>query len=224
MSAVAVGLAVEWYSADPAIEDLCMKNLPDPRQAPMVGFLTPEGTWVDGFSGSIDTPAFLKVLERVEQSPLLNAAPAVRKQLEKHAAGVGPACDKGDWQPVLIAAREAKKSYGRCPERDAINAAEKKAREWAATELDAVVQEAKAGGDIAALRKRLGVVKQKFAGEPEAADVDTGLKALTKLTLVRDVEAGGNPARDLRERHRAPFNGTRWTALFDKPTPAGGQK
>jgi hypothetical protein len=57
MSAVAVGLAVEWYSADPAIEELCAKNLPDPRQAPMVGFLTPEGSWVDGFSGWIETPS-----------------------------------------------------------------------------------------------------------------------------------------------------------------------
>ena len=70
------------------------------------------------------------------------------------------------WQPVLIAAREERKSVGRCPERDVIRAAEKKAREWAAAELDGVVQQAKAGGDIVAMRKRLGVVKQKFAGEP----------------------------------------------------------
>ncbi|HEX6811030.1 MAG TPA: hypothetical protein VF384_05335 [Planctomycetota bacterium] len=224
MSALAVGLAVEWYSADPAIEALCTKNLPEPRQAPMVGFLTPEGSWIDGYSGWKDTPDFLPVLERVEQSPLRNAAPAVRKQLEKHAAAVGPAADKGDWQPVLIAAREAKKSSGRCPERDAIQAAEKKAREWVAAELDAVVQQAKVGGDNVALRKKLGVVKQKFAGEPEAADVETGLKALTKLNLVREVEAGGNPARDLRERHAAPFKGTRWAAMFDKPATAGGEK
>lgn len=223
LSAIAVGLAVDWYTADPAIEELCAKSLPDPRQAPMVGFLTCDGNWVDGYSGWLDTPDFLKVLVRVEQSPLLNARPEVRKQLEKHAAAVGAAAEKGDWQPVLIAAREEKKSTGRCPERDAIRAAEKKAREWAAAELDGVVQQAKAGGDIVALRKKLGVVKQKFAGEPEAADVETGLKALQKLALVREVEAGGNPAKDLRERNAAPFKGTRWTAMFEKP-PAGAPK
>ncbi len=224
MSALVVGLAVDWYTADPTIEQLCAKNLPDPRQAPMVGFLTSDGAWVDGYSGWIEEADFVKVLTRVEKSPLLLATAAVRKQLEKHAAAVGPAADKGDWQTVLIAAREANKSTGRCPERDAIKAAEKKAREWAAAELDAVVQQAKAGGDMAALRKKLGVVKQKFAGEPEAADVDTGMKALQKLTLVREVEATGNPARDLRERHGAPFKDTRWIALFDKPAPAADKK
>ena len=224
MSALAVGLAVDWYAADPAIEELCAKNLPDPRNAPMVGFLTADGVWVDGYSGWIEEVDFLKVLERVEKSPLLLAKPAVRKQLEKHAAAAGPAADKGDWQVVLTAAREARKSTGRCPERDTIVAAETKARAWAAGELDGVVQLAKTSTDLAALRKKLGVVKQKFTGEPEAADADTGMKALQKLALVREVEAAGNPARDLRERHAAPFKDTRWVALFDKPATASEQK
>lgn len=223
LSALVVGLAVDWYTADPAIEELCTKNLRDPINAPMVAFLRADGTWVDGFSGWIETPDFLKVLERVEKSPLLEATAAVRKQLDKPAAAVRLATDKGDWQTVLIAAREEKKSIGRCPERDAIRAAEKKARDWAAGELDGVVQQAKAGGDLAALHKKLGVVKQKFAGEPEAADVDIGTKALQKLALMREVEAAGNPARDLRERNAAPFKGTRWVALFDKPAPADKQ-
>ena len=76
---------------------------------------------------------------------------------------------------------------------------------------------AKTSTDPAGLRKRLGVVEQKFASEPEAADVDAGMKALQKLVFVREGEATGNPARDLRERHAAPFKDTRWVALFEKP-------
>lgn len=217
MSALAVGLSIDWYADDQSLPELCVKNLPEPRNAPMVGFLTAEGAWIDGFSGWIEDADFLKVLERVEKSPLRLATPAVRKQLEKPAAAVGPAAEKGDWRVVLTAAREAQKSTGACPERDAIAAAEKNARAWAEGELNDVVKLAKTSTDFAGLRKRLGVVKQKFSGEPEAADVDTGMKALQKLVLVREVEATGNPARDLRERHAAPFKDTRWVALFEKP-------
>jgi len=224
ISALTVGVAIDWYSAGPEIEELFAKNLPDPRNAPMVGFLTADGAWVDGFSGWITETDFVKVLERVEQSPLLLATPAVRKRLEKHAATVGPAAEQGNWRVVLAAAREAGKSTGRCPERDAIAAAEKQARTWAAGELDGVVQEAKTGGDLVPLRKRLRVVKDKFAGEPEAADVDTGMAALKKLALVREVEAAGNPARDLRERHAEPFKDTRWVALFDRLPAASEPK
>ena len=212
-----VGLAIDWYDGDRAVYELCVKNLPAPQQAPMVGFLTADGEWVDGFSGWIEPADFVKVLDRVEKSPLLLAKPAVRKQLEKHAATAGPAADKSDWPVVLTAAREARKSTGRCPERDAITTAEIKARAWAAAEIESVVQAAKSSTDLAPLRKKLSAVKQKFPGEPEATDADTGLKALQKLGLVREVEAGGNPARDLRERHAAPFKDTRWVALFEKP-------
>ena len=182
----------------------------------MVAVLTAAGEWVDGFSGWIEQADFVKVLDRVEKSPLLQAKPAVRKQLEKPAAAVGAAADKADWPVVLAAAREARKTNGRCPERDAIIAAEIKARAWAAAEIDSVVQAAKSSADFAPLRKKLAFVKQKFTGEPEATDADTGLKALTKLALVREVEATGNPAKDLRERHAAPFKDTRWVALFEK--------
>ena len=224
IAVLCVGFAVDCYAADATIAELCDKNLPEPRNAPMVGFLTLDGAWIDGFSGSIETAEFLQVLERVEKSPLLAASPAVQKQLEKLAATIGPAADKGDWPAVFTAARAANKSTGRCPERDAIQAAEQKARAWAATELDGVVHQAKAGGDLAALRKHLGVIKQKCVGEPEAVDAETGLKALQKLALVREVEAGGNPARDLRERHAAPFKASRWTAVFDKPVPPTDKK
>ena len=223
LGGMAVGLASDCDKPDETVRNVLREKLPGASTLPFVGFLTADGLWIDGFSGYKDEAEVAAVLARVEKSPLLDAAPAVRKALEKHAAAVGPAADKGDWQPVLVAAREAKKSTGRCPERDAIAAAEKKAREWAAAELDAVVQQAKSGGDLAAARKKLGVVRQKFAGEPEAADVDTGMNAMQKLQLVREVEATGNPARDLRERNAAPFKDTRWTAIFDKPaSDAGG--
>jgi hypothetical protein len=218
MSALAVGLAVDWYTADAAIVELCDKNLPDPKAAPMVAFLSADGAWVDGYSGWIEPVDFLKVVARAEASPLLHAKPEVRKALEKPAASATAAAAKADWKTVLTAAREAKKSMGRCPERTAIANAEKQARNWAAGELDAIAQAAATGGDLAALRKRLTAVKAPFAGEPEAADVDTGLKALQRLAFVREVEAGGNPARDLRPRSAEPFQGTRWTAVFDKPT------
>jgi hypothetical protein len=223
LSALVVGLAIDWYSLDPALEELFLKNLPEPS-APMVGFLTAEGVWVDGFSGRTKPLNFLEVVERVEKSPLLQATPAVRKALEKHAAAVGPAAEKGNWPVVLVAAREARKSIGRCPERAAIRAAEQQAREWGGSELAAIVKEAKAGGDISALRKRLTVVRQKFPGEPEAEDADQGLKALQKLALVRDVEAAGNPARDLRVRHAAPFAKSRWVEVFEKGGASGDEK
>ena len=224
IQALAVGLAADCDAAEQEVEALMRANLPDASSLPFVALLTPDGRWIDGYSGWKEEPAFLQLLAKAEKSPLLEATAAVRKQLEKHAGTVGAAAEKGDWQAVLVAAREERKSVGRCPERDVIKGAEKKAREWAAAELDGVVQQAKAGGDIVALRKRLGVVKQKFAGEPEAADVETGLKAMQKLGLVREVEAGGNPAKDLRERNSAPFKGTRWIAMFDKPAPAEAGK
>lgn len=224
LAALTVGLAVDCDAPEDPLGDLLREKLPGATMLPFIGFFTCDGQWIDGFSGYKDEAAVIEVLSRVERSTLLDAVPAVRKQLEKAAAAVGPAADKGDWAAVLVAAREARKSWGRCSERTAITTAEKQARAWAAYELDAAVQEAKAGGDLPALRKRLAVVKQKFAGEPEAVDADTGLKALQKLALVREVETTGNAARDLRERHAAPFKDTRWTAVFEKPAPATDKK
>jgi hypothetical protein len=217
MTALAVGLAVDWYEADPAILELCTKNLPEPLNAPMVAFVTCDGTFVDGFSGWIESPDFVKVLARVEQSPLLDAAPAVRKQLEKPAAAASAAAAKGDWKVVLAAARDARKTTGRCAERKAIGDAEQQARAWAEAQLAGAAKDAAGGGDLAPLRKQLASVKQQFVGEPEAADAETGTKALQRLQVVREVEAAPNPARDLRERSAAPFQGTRWAAIFAKP-------
>jgi hypothetical protein len=221
---LAVGLAADCDAAEEAVEQMFRTNLPDASTLPFVALLTPDGRWIEGASGAQDSTALSLMLGRAEQSPLLDAAAAVRKQLEKPAAAATAAAAKGDWNPVLAAAREARKSTGRCPERTAIADAEKQARTWAEAQLAAAVASAAAGGDLAPLRKQLAAVKQHFAGEPEAADAENGAKALQRLQTVREVEAGGNPARDLRERSAAPWKGTRWEAVFAKPPVAPSPK
>jgi len=220
----AVGLAADCDNPEESIAAILTAGLPDASMLPFVAFLTPAGEWICGASGRQDEKALLALFDQASKSPLLLATPAVRKALEKHAASAAAAAAKADWKTVLTAAREAKKSTGRCPERTTIAAAEKQARNWAAGELDTIARAAAAGDDLAALGKRLAAVKAPFAGEPEAADADAGLKALQKLAFVREVEAGGNPAKDLRPRSAEPFKGTRWAALFDKPTTAPSGK
>ena len=225
LSAIAIGLAADCDAPDGGIDELMHQGLPGATGLPFVAILTPDGQWIDGFSGYRDAKELASFLDRAAKSPLLEAPAAVRKQLEKLATAATAAAARADWKPVLAAAREADKSHGRCPERTAIKAAEQKAREWLAAQYDAVFQAAATGADLAPARQRLADVKRHFAGEPEALDADTGTKALQRLKYVREIEANPNPARDLRERSAAMFPGTRWTALFEKPTaPAGGQE
>ena len=222
LAALAVGLSQDWENPETAIADLFAKHLPDAKSYPLVAFLTVEGKWIEGYSGWLEEPDVLKILTRVESSPLLQAEPAVIKLLAKHAVAATGAAAKGDWKVVLAAAREAAKSSGRCAERTAIRTAEKQARAWANEQLDACVQGASSGADLVPIRKQLVAVKTHFVGEPEGADAETGIKAMQRLTTVREVEANPNPARDLRERSAKPFQGTRWVAIFTKPTqPAG---
>lgn len=224
IAALALGLAVDCDGPPSDVDEILRANLPDASALPFVAFLTPDGQWVDGASGFQDNAAMLALIERAAKSPLLEAKPAVRKQLEKPAATAMAAVAKSDWKTVLVAAREAGKSTGRCPERASIRAAEQQARAWAAAQLDTAAQEAAAGGDLVAVRKRLAAVKQHFTGEPEGADAETGSKAVQRLQTVREVEANPNPARDLRERSAAPYKGTRWAAIFAKPSDKPGEK
>lgn len=214
IGALAIGLAADCDNAEAAVEDLIRNGLPDASTLPFVALLTPTGEWICGASGYQDSGQVMALLATAEKSPLLEATPAVRKALEKPAAAATAALAKSDWKAVLAAAREAAKSTGRCPERTVLADAESKAREWAATELDAIVQAAAAGGELPPLRKRVALVKQHFGSEPEGVDADTGAKALQRLQVVREVEAAPNPAKDLRPRSAEPFKGTRWTALF----------
>jgi len=223
LSALVVGLAQDWEKPEAAIEELFAKNLPDAKSYPLVAFITVDGKWIEGYSGWLAEPDVLKMLARVEASPLLQAEPAVQKLLAKLAVAATAAVSKEDWKAVLASAREAAKSTGRCADRTAIRAAEKQARAWANGQLEASVQSASSGGDLAPIRRQLAAIKTHFVGEPEGADAETGIKAVQRLTTVREVEANPNPARDLRERSAAPYAGTRWAAIFVKPTQSAGK-
>ncbi len=223
LSGIAIGLAADCDAPQGPLHELFEAKLPEATMLPFVAFLTPDGQWIDGFSGYQEADQFLKVLTLAEASPLLNAKPSVRQQLEKLAASANLAADKSDWKPVLAAAREANKSSGRCPERTAIQAAEQKARAWAAAQFAAIEQDAVGGADLAPSRKRLAAVKLQFVGEPEAADAENGSKAILRLTQIRDVETLPNPAKNIREKAAETWKGTRWAAIFAKPAAAPGK-
>src|SRR5262245_17769884 len=191
-------------------------HLPGAQTLPFAGFVTPDGKWVAGWSGYKDAAALAAVLASVEASPLLVATAPVREQLAKLAATATAAADRGDWKAVLRAWREGDATSGRCAERDALAAAEKRARDWLATQFADVIRDCTSGADLTAARKKLADVRTQYAGEPEAAEADNGQKALLRLQQIRAAEARPNPARDLREKAALPFKGTRWTAVFDK--------
>jgi hypothetical protein len=221
MGGLAIGLASDCDHPEEAVARIMQDHLAGGTSLPFAGFLAPDGKWVDGFSGYKDAKAFAEVLASVEKSPVLQAAPAVRKQLEKGAAAVTAAAERSDWKTVLGEVKKASKSSGRCPERDALKAAEKKARDWVAAELDAAVQEGGAGADLAKARKHLSDVKAQFAGEPEFADAEAGSKAMNQLQLIREAEARSGPMPVAREKAAATFKGSRWAAIFTPPAAAG---
>ena len=84
LQTLAIGLAADCDAAEPAVEELMTANLSGASSLPFVALLTPDGRWIDGHAGSLDAPELLQMLAKAEKSPLLDAAPAVRKQLEKH--------------------------------------------------------------------------------------------------------------------------------------------
>jgi hypothetical protein len=221
LSALAIGLASDCDAPEGSVEEIMRAKLPGATGLPFVAFLTPDGVWVDGYSGYKDAPALLEVINTVEKSPLLDATPAVARRLEKVAKAATDAAEKGNWKAVLAAAREAGKSTGRCPERTAIKAAERQAREWAAEQFETAVQTARSGGDLAPVRKSIADVRRHFADEPEGEEAETGRKAVLRLTQIRDAEGRPNPKRDLRETAAETFAGSRWATIFDRPPAAG---
>jgi hypothetical protein len=223
---LAVGLAADCDSPERDVEKIMRENLAGAQRLPFVGLLTHDGKWVGGFAGYKDTPAFLQVLKAAEESPYLQASKAVRKKLAGLAASAQKAADKGDWKSVMRAAQAAAKTTGRCPERVTLAGIVTKARDWAAGQLDAAVRLARAGGDLAEPRKILGEVRKSFAGEPEFADADLGLKALKKLSqIVRLVQSGASPPAGIREKAARTYKGTRWESVFkpaEEPEEKGG--
>src|SRR5262245_35254171 len=95
-------------------------NLKGAGTLPFAGFISHDGKWVDGFSGFKDTAEFVKVLDAVDKSPILNATDAVKKKLAVLAASAEKAAAKSDWKTVMKAWQDASKTTGRCPERKAL--------------------------------------------------------------------------------------------------------
>ena len=220
IAAAAIGRGTDCDAPEDSVEDLMRSHLTDARTLPFVGLLTPDGEWIDGWSGHKDAAGVLAVLTKAQQSPLLAATPAVQKRLDKLAKDATTAAQKGAWKAVLVAARDAGKSIGRCEQRDTIRAAEQQARAWAAEQLATAVQEARSGGDLTPVRKRIAEVRRHFGDEPEGLDAEQGRKAVLRLTQIRDAETQPNPKKDLREKAAETFAGSRWPAIFERPAPA----
>lgn len=211
---VAVGLSADCDHPERGVEKIMREHLAGASRLPFVGFITHKGEWVGGYAGFKDTRAFLRVLKAAEETPHLQASKAVRKKLAGLVATASKAAAKGDWKSVMRAAQAAAKTTGRCPERETLAGFVQKARAWAVEQFDTAVRLARAGGDLKEPRKVLGAVKRAFPGQPEAADADLGLKALTRLAQIVRVEAGASPPEGLREKAARKYEDTRWEAIF----------
>jgi hypothetical protein len=212
---LAVGLAADCDSPERDVEKIMREKLPGASRLPFVGFITPKGEWVAGYSGFKDARAFLRVLKDVEEAPQLQASKAVRKKLAGLVQTANKGAAKGDWKAVMRAAQTAAKTTGRCPERETLAGLVQKARAWAQEQLDAAVRLARAGGDLKEPRKVISAVKKAFPGEPEAADADTGLKALRRLSQIVSIESRASPPAGLREKAAKKYEGTRWAGVFE---------
>jgi len=215
---LAVGLAADCDSPERDVEKIMRENLAGARKLPFVGFVTHKGKWVGGFAGYKDKQAFLRVLEAAEKTPYLQASKAVRKKLAGLAAKAEKAAAKGDWKSVMRAAQTAAKTTGRCPERETLAEVVKRARAWAAQQLDAAVRMARSGGDPKEAHQAVSEVKKCFSGEPESADASVGLKALRRLSQIVLLESGATPPLGVREKAARKYKGTRWASIFEPAT------
>ncbi len=218
LAALAVGLAADCDDSEEVVAALMTANLPGAGTLPFAAFVTPELKWIGGFSGYKEESEFLALVQSVEKSPLLNASEEGRKKLTGLVDRATKAVEKGDWKSVLAAHREGADVTGRCPERQQIDVLGGKARAWAAGRFAAAIRTAQEGGDLAEARKALNEVKKQFAGEPEAAEVEPGLKALQRLSSILTVESGTTSVspKGLREKAAGDYRGSRWAAVFEK--------
>lgn len=181
---------------------------------PFVGFVTHDGKWVEGFSGRKAGTAFMKILEKAENSPYLQATDAVRKKIAGLLKRAEKAAPKNDWKTVMKSNQNANKLEGRCPERTALNALVDQGRAWAKKQFRAAIKTARDEGDTSAAHKMISKVKSQFRGEPEAEEATEGIAALRKLTQLKKIEAGGSAPDDIRERTAKAYEGKRWAGLF----------
>ncbi|MHC4451898.1 MAG: hypothetical protein ACYS0E_17460 [Planctomycetota bacterium] len=214
MADLAVGLAADCDNPESAVRQLLTSKLSGASTLPFVGFVTHDGKWVDGFSGRKAGSAFMKVLEKAENSPYLQATPAVRKKIAGLLKRAEKAAPKNDWKTVMKSNQGAKKLEGRCPERTALNALVDQGRAWAVKQFRAAIKTARDEGDTSAAHKMISKVKSQFRGEPEAEEATDGLAALRKLTQLKKIEARGSAPADIRDRAAKAYEGKRWAGLF----------
>jgi hypothetical protein len=218
LAAFALGLAADCDKPEKEVSEIMQANLPDARTLPFAAFLTHDGKWIAGFSGHKDEAAFLEVLSTAEKSPLLEATEAVRKKLSPLSDKASKAAAGGDWKTVLKAGRDAVDLLGRCEERVKLDTAVSAARAWAEEQLAAAVAKATPDvADFAGARSLLSAVKKQFTDEPEQADAEKGLKAITVLERWSKSET---VLPTTREKTAADYAGTRWEALLLGKSPA----
>lgn len=216
IQALAVGLAADCDKPESEVEKLIKDNLPGAQILPFAGFFTPELQWIAGWTGSTNADALLKVLDEVEKHALVQATPAVAKQLEALVATAQKAVDKEDWKAVLKAVRDAGRLRGRSALRTQLDGFAELAHAWGTAQLEAVVTALAAGGDAAEARKALNAIASRMGPEREADEVKVGLKAIERLVAIRGIEAGSTPdkAVGLRVKASVELKGTRWATLF----------
>lgn len=219
---LAVGLASDCDSPEGDVQQMMREHLPNARTLPFVAFITYDGKWVGGFSGSKRSPEFLAAVEAAENSPLLQASEATRKKLAKLVERSTHSAEAGNWKGVVGNDQAARKLRGRCPEREALAALMGKARAWANGHCATAIEAAQTGGDLKAATKALSEVRKHFTKEPEADDAATGLKAIRRLEQIRRIEGDGEPEAELRKNAAEKFKDTRWTAVFATKAPEGG--
>ncbi|MDH3592646.1 MAG: hypothetical protein OER88_12245 [Planctomycetota bacterium] len=216
LAKLAVGLAADCDRPERGVESLMRANLPNAQMLPFVAFVTHDGKWVGGYSGSKAMYAFLEEIEKAEKTPHLQASRADRKKLAGLIPRAQKAAEKNNWKTVVKAGQTAAGIWGRCPEREQIAALVGEARAWANTQFAEAIKIARTATDLVPARKLLSGVKKHFAKDPEAGEAAAGLKALGKLASILKIEAKGTPRPDLREKYAKPFEDTRWAVIFDK--------
>jgi len=214
-----VGLASECDPPNKEAEvgKILREKLAGASTLPFVGVLTPDGKWVHGFSGHRSAEKFLKDLDTIDASPLLNASPAVVKKLEKLLAAAQKSLAKKQWLKVIQCAEDAAELSGRHESRTAIGAAEAEARGVAEKALVDALEALTQGGDRNPVRKALFQLAKDFRGQPEAADAERGVKASERLARLAGISAEHRDA--VRAKAAKEFAGSRWAALFGGEAP-----
>jgi hypothetical protein len=216
---LAVGLASNCDFADTEVEELIRKHMKHARLLPFVAFVTPEFEWIAGFSGSERPEEILRIIEEVENSPLLQLPENRRKWIATLVERSKRSAEAGNWMRVMRNVRETRGVFGRSPERDALEAIADKARAWANGRFAAAIELAQTGGDLRDARKAIEEARKHFRKEPEYRDAGRGLSAIRRVAEIRKLEGDGEPDMALRKKAAEEYKGTPWAAAFEVKAP-----